>query len=336
MSANTDHSRRLEGCLLGTAAGDALGLPAEGLAPGRQQKLYPRMDRYQLLWGRGIISDDTEHAVLTLGALRESQGEVEPFRRQMRQRLRRWFWTLPPGIGYGTLKAGVKLSLGLARTGVFSAGNGPAMRAPIIAAWCSLNEGEQRLEALIKASTEVTHTDPKAYHGSLVLARITHQLIEGRLDPPALTYGIDDNQCLETVARVFSSPEKPLPQLCQEMGLSQGVSGYIYHTMALVLQAVVRKESSFEKSVIEIIRCGGDSDSTAALVGGILGAVGGPESIPLPWRKGLRDWPLGAERLVALARAEAAEPAYLSQLARNLGLWPLLCACALRRVLPPY
>lgn len=335
MSLDAEHTRRLEGCLLGTAAGDALGLPAEGLTPERQRKLYPRMDRYQLLWGGGLISDDTEHAVLTLGALRESQGQLEPFQRLMRQRLRRWFWTAPPGVGYGTLKAGVRLSLGLRKTGVFSAGNGPAMRAPIIAAWC-FDNGADRLQPLLRASTEITHTDPKAYHGSLVLGRVTHQLLEDRLRPDDLTAGIEDDECLDIVNRVFSDRERPLHQLCQEMGLTQGVSGYIYHTLALVLQAVVHKEIAFEQTLIDTVRCGGDSDSTAALVGGILGAVRGPEAIPAHWREGLRDWPLGGERLTALARDQAGEPSYPSHLARNLALWPLLVGCALRRVLPPY
>ena len=90
------------GCLLGTAVGDALGLPAEGLSARRQAKMFPRLDRNRLFGGRGLVSDDTEHAVLTLLALRESQGEEARFRQLMRRGLRRWFWTLPPGIGVGT------------------------------------------------------------------------------------------------------------------------------------------------------------------------------------------------------------------------------------------
>ena len=85
-----EHQQRIEGCLLGTAAGDALGLPAEGLTPARQRKLYPQMDRYQLLGGRGLISDDTEHAVLTLCALEASQGQPREFHNRMRRGLRRW------------------------------------------------------------------------------------------------------------------------------------------------------------------------------------------------------------------------------------------------------
>ena len=52
----------IESSLLGTAVGDALGLPYEGLTPERGQKLIGYPDRFRFLPGRGMVSDDTEHA----------------------------------------------------------------------------------------------------------------------------------------------------------------------------------------------------------------------------------------------------------------------------------
>ncbi|QOY88367.1 ADP-ribosylglycohydrolase family protein [Paludibaculum fermentans] len=37
------------GCILGTAVGDALGLPAEGLSPHRQRKLFGPLEGHRLL-----------------------------------------------------------------------------------------------------------------------------------------------------------------------------------------------------------------------------------------------------------------------------------------------
>jgi ADP-ribosylglycohydrolase len=51
------------GVILGTAVGDALGLPAEGLSPARLWKRWHGVWRQRLLLGRGMLSDDTEHAV---------------------------------------------------------------------------------------------------------------------------------------------------------------------------------------------------------------------------------------------------------------------------------
>lgn len=41
------------GCLLGTAVGDAMGLPYEGLSPQRLHKLAPNIDRYRFLFDKG-------------------------------------------------------------------------------------------------------------------------------------------------------------------------------------------------------------------------------------------------------------------------------------------
>jgi ADP-ribosyl-[dinitrogen reductase] hydrolase len=57
-------STAIIGCLLGTAIGDALGLPYEGLSPQRQRRLFPHPDRHQLVFGKGMVSDDTEHTCM--------------------------------------------------------------------------------------------------------------------------------------------------------------------------------------------------------------------------------------------------------------------------------
>ena len=49
--------RAIAGCLLGTAVGDALGLPCEGLSRRRQARMFPRLDGYRLLpFGKGLGS----------------------------------------------------------------------------------------------------------------------------------------------------------------------------------------------------------------------------------------------------------------------------------------
>jgi hypothetical protein len=83
------------GCLLGTAVGDALGLPYENLSRRRQLRLCRDPGRYHFLFGRGMASDDTEHACLTAQALITSAGDIPGFRRDLGRRLRWWFAGLP-------------------------------------------------------------------------------------------------------------------------------------------------------------------------------------------------------------------------------------------------
>ena len=86
------------GSLLGTAVGDALGLPLEGLAPQRARKLFGEIgDDFgmRLCFGRGLVSDDTEHAILVLQAAAFAKGDVEKFQKKLARRLKIWFAFLP-------------------------------------------------------------------------------------------------------------------------------------------------------------------------------------------------------------------------------------------------
>lgn len=48
------------GSLLGTAVGDAIGLPYEGLSRRRALKLLGKPTKHRLFFGKGMVSDDTE------------------------------------------------------------------------------------------------------------------------------------------------------------------------------------------------------------------------------------------------------------------------------------
>src|SRR5438128_9311927 len=118
-------SERFVGVLLGMAVGDAIGLPREGLSARRALRLFgPPPLRHELILGRGMCSDDTEHACMTVQALLHSRGEPGAFARSLAWRLRWWIAALPAGVGLATLRACVKLWLGFSpsRSGVRSAG----------------------------------------------------------------------------------------------------------------------------------------------------------------------------------------------------------------------
>ncbi len=134
---------RFRGVILGTAVGDAIGLPAEGLTPSRARKLFPGRWRHRLVIHRGLVSDDTEHTLFVAQSLLAHPQSKELFARRLAWCLRLWFLTLPAGIGLATLRAIIRLWLGFSplTSGVYSAGNGPAMRsAPLGAFFASSPE----------------------------------------------------------------------------------------------------------------------------------------------------------------------------------------------------
>src|SRR3954471_7961011 len=93
VQSSPDEQRRadaLAGVLIGTAVGDALGLPMEGLTARRQQRLFPLPLRHRLVGRFGMISDDTEHSLMLAQALLECPSDPTAFQRSLAWRLRWW------------------------------------------------------------------------------------------------------------------------------------------------------------------------------------------------------------------------------------------------------
>lgn len=352
----TISKQALVGCLLGTAVGDAMGLPYEGLSRQRAARLIREPDRYRLLPGRGMVSDDTEHACMTAQALIASGDDVERFLRELAKRLRLWLLGLPAGTGLATLKACGKLCVGVSphRSGIYSAGNGPAMRSVIVG---PAIEDPDLLRAFVRASTRITHTDPKAEYGALAIA-LAAQLassrapVEGQVFQAELARLLANepaDELLSLVDRTVQSISRHEPTVAyaDSLGLENGVSGYIYHTVPIVLHAWLSHQQDFRSAIMNVIRCGGDTDSTAALVGGIIGSGLGRGGIPDEWIESLWEWPrsvqwmerLAAElyeaRVCGLSARPPRLPAY-GILPRNLLFLAVVLTQGFRRLLPPY
>jgi ADP-ribosyl-[dinitrogen reductase] hydrolase len=355
-STSSPLGRALAGSMLGTAVGDALGLACEGLSPQRQMKMFPSLDRYGLLFGTGMISDDTEHTVMLAQALIESGGDEVHFARDFAWRLKGWLLALPAGVGMATGRAIIKLWLFFLPTwsGVRSAGNGPAMRAAVLGV--AFGDDPVKLESLNRLAARITHRDDRAEHGALTVAIAAHlaatsqapvsakqfvQTMSQRLPPQSAT--------LASIVAVAQSLEQSesAPAFVARLGSKNGVSGYMLHTLPAVLHVWLRHQDDYQGGITEMIRLGGDSDSTAAILGGIIGARVGRGGIPAQLLKNLRDWPRStsfiervAQRLahtrLANTRMREVRSFLLATPVRNLFFLAVVLAHGFRRLLPPY
>ncbi|MCP4710692.1 MAG: ADP-ribosylglycohydrolase family protein, partial [Planctomycetes bacterium] len=104
-------SDKFRGLMLGTAVGDSLGLPAEGFGPELIKRLGWSDWRHRFVFGKGMVSDDTEHTLFVAQALLKEAEDSKRFQVLLARKLRWWLLGLPAGIGWGTLRAILKLWL---------------------------------------------------------------------------------------------------------------------------------------------------------------------------------------------------------------------------------
>ena len=131
------------------------------------------------------------------------------------------------------------------------------------------------------------------------------------------------------------------------IGCERGVSGYMYHSVPVALHAWLRNAGNLETAIEEVVACGGDTDTVAAIAGSIVGAGVGRAGIPSSHLARLWDWPRGAQWIEdaarnALAAADTRIPRkqlYLPPhklLGRNFVFLGVVLAHGFRRLLPPY
>jgi ADP-ribosylglycohydrolase len=346
------------GCLLGTAVGDSLGLPYEGLRAQRARKLFPDTTKHHFFFGKGMVSDDTEHACFTAQAIIRSKGDVKEFQKRLARSLRWWLLGLPAGVGFATLRSILILWLGISprKSGVFSAGNGPAMRSPILGV--AFGHDHEILKQYVKASTEITHKDPKAYYAALAVALACHDIacaetqwqdvFQKTLKTLIAEQAANEFHGLVECAKISAANNESLTRFAESIGSKKGISGYSYHTAPCVLQVWFKHGDDFEKGLQDIIKAGGDTDTAGAIYGGIVGARAGVRNIPKSWLNDIIEWPRTIswmERLGAtLANAHDEKPTATTSpryfipgiLLRNLVFLLVVLAHGFRRLAPPY
>lgn len=130
------------------------------------------------------------------------------------------------------------------------------------------------------------------------------------------------------------------------LGMSKGVTGYIYPTSLMAIFAWLRHYGDFRATLESVLSLGGDTDTVGAIAGGLAGATTGVSGIPTEWVQDICDWPISVTRLQEVASALAAKAigspqrdvsyAWYVQPLRNLLFTTIVIGHGFRRLLPPY
>lgn len=296
---------RFTGCLLGSAVGDALGMPLEGMRAtsirDRVGRVRDFLDAPWRMLKAGQWTDDTKMMLCHARSIvRKGRVDAPDTAREFLAWFKSGDWR---GIGGSTYEAMQRLLAGVppeesGASGEMAAGNGVAMRiAPVGLADCLDLE---RLREDARAVAVITHNNPEAVAGGQAVAFAVARAARGDLDPATL---------LEETVR-FIGPCALAERLrlagrflTEEMGPEEalarlGTSGYVVETVASAFFCFLRSPRDFEETVSRAVEGGLDTDTTGAVAGAISGAFNGLEGIPGRWREGVE----AAAEITALAR----------------------------------
>jgi len=260
MKSPPTNDARFSGLLLGTAVGDALGLPAENLSAARIQRRWHGQWRMRLILGCGMISDDTEHTLMVAQALLVEPNDADAFQRLLAGKFRWWFAGLPAGVGLATAKACLKLWVGIppGKSAVPSAGSGPAMRSAIIGACFASNHDKRR--SFVLASSRLTHRGWQSETAALAVAEAAALILSEQNHP-------DSSQVLATLRQLSPEPEwqnliatmktrllaqASVREFASHLGLERAVSEYALHVTLVALFAWRRHRGDFRAALISM------------------------------------------------------------------------------------
>lgn len=271
------------GVLLGLACGDALGEPVEGWSADRIAAEYGTLTEF--VGGRvppGGLTDDTEQAVRLARSL-VARGGFEPD--DVSRRLVEWFEGDAVGIGGLTRRVLRRVAEGEGWESASraaweaspegrNAGNGSVMRcAPIAVAYA---DAPAELAAASRASSRLTHYDPRCVHGCAVLNRTVAGCL--RDDPAPLEAALSalpEEAPGELVAALEPVPEGIDPDALRP-------TGYVVDTLQAALYHGLTAPDA-ETAVVDAVNMGGDADTIGAVAGAVAGGRFGARELPDRW-----------------------------------------------------
>ena len=315
------------GCLLGGAVGDALGAPVEFLRIHEICAKYgpAGLADYEHAYGRhGAITDDTQMTLFTAeGVLRadvrwHQKGICHPAS-VIHHAYIRWLHTqgersrsqfshdqmdgwLIAVEGLHACRAPGNTCVSALRGATMgtvdhplndSKGCGGVMRVAPIGL---VARGEEAAFDLGCEAAAITHGHPSGYYSAGCFAAVIQNLSEGRTLPDAIeralrilerSENVSHAECSTAIRRAVAlwrdADVIPSPETIARMG-----GGWVgEEALAIALYCALSAREDFARGVLLAVNHSGDSDSTGAIAGNLLGLMLGIDAIPRRWLDGL-------------------------------------------------
>lgn len=316
---------RFEGCLVGGAAGDALGYAVEFNDTAEIFEKYGKdgITEFELHQGKALISDDTQMTLFTASGLLlgsyakkilKSENTYEYF---INCAYKDWYRTqienypLEDGKRFSWLSqnpelffdrsAGTSCMASMRKGGGGTIANplndskgcGGIMRiAPIALYFLDRDMSIEEIDMLAAKTAALTHGHPLGYMPAAGLAHIIASLaseeepklldvVEDMKDTMKLLFSDEPelNKMIELIDKAIALAERK--DIDDKKAIHKIGEGWVAEeTLAIGVYCALKYENDYEKAIIAAVNHRGDSDSTGAVTGNIVGAAVGFPFIP--------------------------------------------------------
>jgi ADP-ribosyl-[dinitrogen reductase] hydrolase len=287
---------RVEGCFLGLAVGDALGVPVEFNGRGELRSNPVRHMREFGTWGQpaGTWSDDSSLTFCLAESLSKKYDLAdigESFVKWMNE----GYWGAHHevfDIGGTTRVAISRISQGESplKSGVStvsSNGNGSLMRI-VPASLYFIGQPSSVLWQRMQEISGITHGHFRSVFSCFVFSKIVEKVALSYTKVDAYNAAIVEvNQYLETQdlqkEEIFNFERVLNRSVSAATESSIKSSGYVIDTLEASIWCFLNTDS-YSDAVLKAVNLGGDTDTTGCVTGAIAGLYYGVDSIPLDWQ----------------------------------------------------
>lgn len=315
----TNHKlQNYSGCITGGAVGDALGYPVEFFSLNQIKRYYGKDGITNLVsgeYGKAEISDDTQMSFFTADGLIKAIGprfksnEV-PDMGIVHESYLDWLVTqteefVPKKSGKGWVQSIASLyeqrspgdtCLKALKSGKYgtiskpinnSKGNGGVMRvAP--AGLLYYNNPKMAFEVGARCAA-ITHGHPSGYLSAGVFSSLIAFIVKGESLENAIDKSIKllekYNNNEEVKSAILKAKELAKSDISPEDAIKKIGGGWVAEeAVAIAVYCALKSPDNFEEAVKMAVNHDGDSDSTGAVTGNIMGLLLGEDSIPERWK----------------------------------------------------
>lgn len=304
MNLTTEQRSRARGVLVGTACGDALGAPLEFGPVIPYPTPIAMIGGGAFGWQPGEWTDDTSMTIIIAKAAAAHRGlTADAAMNDIAAGFHDWAATAKD-VGSQTRHV-----LGAARfhgrdarsltsaardyteQHPTAAGNGSLMRTAALAL-AHLDDAQALADAAANVSA-LTHANQDAIDACILwTSAIRTAVLDGELDGLAdgLKFISADRRDLwaQRIAEATSAEPWDFPK-----------NGWVVHAFQAAWSAIActkqhdgaPTDNHFTRTIDHSVRCGGDTDTVAAIAGGLVGALHGITATPQHWFDALNGWP---------------------------------------------